>query len=419
LELEQQKKFVLFIVLLMLLIGAVYVLNQQEIVRLHSDLFSRWYAARMLLEQGRSVYDPMNGAESAAYKLHPTTSLEASFFYPAHLLVILIPLSFLPFPTAHFLWTFSVAVFILLSVYITASTVKWPTTAIGLTWLLILALIFIPSIQQIIWSQFDAIGAIGMALSYAALQRRRYGLAGVLASSLTFKPQGAIFALFFLLVWSALNRKRWGFLVGFMFSCLLLWFSTELIQPGWVFIFLESLQEYQFLPYEQLSVLDRIWNPWQAVSILGAAGWLAVVFSVRGAAPDSPEFAGALCLSMGISWLAIPFIGMLYLVYLPMTVVLLLGSISQMAARYYKAGLTILLFLYLLGYLGFIIGLFLFEEGMHIHLAEFVYKIFVPFLITGTSLVLVWKKRSYDQGSKSSSRHAGLQCRSHPTPNVF
>jgi hypothetical protein len=57
---ERQKLIILTIVGLLYSVGVAYLLQNLPTSRFTSDLFHRWYASRMLLTTGRSLYDWAN-----------------------------------------------------------------------------------------------------------------------------------------------------------------------------------------------------------------------------------------------------------------------------------------------------------------------------------------------------------------------
>ncbi len=381
---ENRKRSLLFWFALVLFVGIAFALDRSQAIRYQSDLFARWYAGHMLFSKGRNLYDLANGAEVIAYKYLPTTPLEASFFYPAHLVLLLLPLIWLPFQWAHFLWTVCVQLFFFLGIWRLSQDTGWPGQANQLLVFVLLAMFFIPTIQQTIWSQFDTLGVLALGMVYAELVRGRYFYAGLWVCGFTFKPQGTAFLLVFLLFWALFERRRWQIFLGFGLGCLGLWTATQILQPGWVAHFWVALQDYQKLPYQIQSVVDSIWNPGKVLSIFIVFSALVLVFLNRKAEPVSPGFIGIVSLGLSVSWLIIPIIGMLYLVLLPPALILLLPALEKASARVYRWALLGFIGLYIAGYAGLLIGLALQSlPGLHIQLAELFYKILTPILVLG------------------------------------
>lgn len=383
-QIENQKRVLALGIFIILSIGIAVALNRYPAVRYRSDLFSRWYAARQLLQTQRNIYDIRNGEEAAAFKSTPTSALEAGFFYPAHLLILVAPLSLLPFEIANPLWTAALLIFLVLGTWLVSGRLDWPGNANRLAVYLLLALLYIPTLQNAIWSQFDAIAALGLALCYLALRQGSLFQAGAWAAGLTFKPQVALFTLFFLLLWAGLRRERWKFVAGFAAAALLLWLFAQALQPGWIADFLTALGEYRQLPYTIRSTLDRIWNPGQAaaISLLLACSGLFILH--RNVPASDPRFAASIALSLAAGWLATPVIGMLHLVVLPVGLVFLLASVESLLPDWHRPAWLGFLAIYLLGAAGFLYGLMApGAYGLHIELAELAYK-------TGLSIAMVF-----------------------------
>ena len=79
---DRTKRIVLAIVLTFYCVSFAYILTRQPLILVRSDHFSRWYAARMLFMEGRSLYDPKNGKEVVAMNTIPVDPIEGSFFIP-------------------------------------------------------------------------------------------------------------------------------------------------------------------------------------------------------------------------------------------------------------------------------------------------------------------------------------------------
>ncbi|MBN1656782.1 MAG: DUF2029 domain-containing protein [Anaerolineae bacterium] len=376
--------------MLLALVGVLFVLvfaimlNVDAGARHRSDIYLRWYATQKLWTEGRNLYDPLNGQEvtTEVYGVPWVTN----FFYPAYLLVFVAPLALLPYQAAHLVWTVTIQLFYLAGLWVLVRLVRWPRSVNGLTLLFVTAVLFMPTMQHTIWGQFNTIGLLGLALCYWALARERYGLAGVFASALTFKPHVAFLPLLFLLIWSLLRRERWLFFAGFGTSVGLLWLVAELFQPGWVAAFLPTLSGYG--PREP--ILDRALNPFLVITAIVAAGALALaVRSARGPA-SSLVFAGGLALTISAGLLILPaigFIGNTHAMMLPLAVVLLLAGLSRTDRRLTRAAVYITLGVWALGFVLYGVDL---ATGTF-YWSEVVYNVLAPFVIVALSALLCWK----------------------------
>ncbi|MBX3055064.1 MAG: DUF2029 domain-containing protein [Anaerolineae bacterium] len=356
-----------------------------------SDLYLRWYATVKLAEEGRNIYDPRNSQEVDQIVYGRDSGLSSGFYYPASLLIMMRPLAALPYPAAHLIWTILVQALYLAALLIMSQFVRWPPTVNQQTVFITAVIFSIPNIQHTIWGQFNTIGILSLALTYIALCRRRYGWAGLLAIGLTIKPQGQLLTLLFFLIWAACRRERWRFLPGFVAGGFFLWLAAEMMQPGWVFAFLASLDEY--LPAR--SAVDMLWNPYQSVSLLLIAGTVALFFWKRRVAADSSTFAGVLVLSLAVWMLVVPIVGMFHVLILPLGIILLMAYYRQASPRHYRRGMITWVIIYLLGWVGFLIGLSQPDlYGSHILWSEFTYKVLLPLAAGAMSLPLVFAKSS-------------------------
>ncbi|HRQ39405.1 MAG TPA: glycosyltransferase family 87 protein [Chloroflexota bacterium] len=385
-----QKKLVLFLVILGLyFVGVAVTLNRVEFIRLKSDLYLRWYATVKLVEDGRNIYDGRNSQEVDQIVYGRDSGLSSGFYYPASLLILMRPLAALPYPTAHIIWTIFVQALYLAALLTLSQFVRWPPTVNQQTVFITAVIFAIPNIQHTIWGQFNTIGILSLALTFIALCQRRYGLAGLLAIGLTIKPQGQLLTLLFFLIWAVCRRERWRFLLGFAAGGFFLWLVAEMMQPGWVFAFWASLDDY--LP--ATSAIDMLWNPYQIVSLLLITGTIVLFFWKRQVAADSPTFTGVLVLSLAVWMLVVPIVGMFHVLILPLGIILLMAYYRQASPRHYRRGIITWVFIYLLGWVGFLIGLSQPElYGSHILWSEFTYKVLLPLAAGAMSLPLVFGK---------------------------
>lgn len=380
---EQKKLLVLGAVGLLFSIGFALVLNGNATARYKSDIFLRWYASEKLLSEGRNIYDARNAEEILDFA-YPSP-FQPNYFYPAHMLVFTAPLALLPYRAAHLIWTIATELSYLVGLWLVAREVSWPGSVNRFTLFMVGAVLFIPYFQHTIWSQFNTIGLLSLALCYVALCQRRYALAGALAIGLTFKPHTTVLTCAFFLLWALFERKRWSFYLGFLGAGAALWALAEVLQPGWVSDFVASLGRYD----PAASVLDSLWNPYQIAAVALCLVTVAI-FARRGrASPDGPAFAGCLVLSLATWSLVVPVIGMLHAVLFPLAILLLLPGLQQRRPALYLPAMYGLVLIYLAGIAGFAWGLSSPERyGLHIYLLQAAYKVAAPILIGLLSVVL-------------------------------
>ncbi|OQY17670.1 MAG: hypothetical protein DRJ03_13675 [Chloroflexi bacterium] len=382
---EQKMLLVLALACILFSISFAVILNRNYSTLYRSDIFFRWYATEKLFSENRNLYDSQNEKEVTTFVYG--SPRKTNFYYPAHLIIFTGLLALLPYPIAHIVWTTTVQIFFVVSVWLSMRLADWPGSINKLTLFLVMSIFFIPSLQHAIWGQFNSIGLLSLVLCYQALRHRRYTLAGVLAGGLTFKPHTTALTLLFLLTWAIFERERWGFYLGFLFVGLAMWASAEIFQPGWVFDFLAILEDYN--PAQ--SVIERVWNPQVLAGALVLASG-AILLHNRRATAKSSAFAGCIALSLAIWPLVVPIIGMLHTIVLPVAAVMVLSGLKRHYPSLYIPALYSMLLVYVLGIVGFFVGLSSPElYGMHIAWSELAYKITAPILIALFSVPLCLK----------------------------
>ncbi len=345
LKAEHTKLLILALIGLLFSLGFASIINGNPTTRRRSDLYIRWYAVDRLFAEGRSLYDSRNGEEVARYVWGEGFPWTLSFYYPAHLLVLMGPLALLPYPVAHLIWTFVIQIFLLAGLWLIMRAEDWPDTIAKSAVLMAAAVLYLPNLQHTFWGQFNTIGVLSLALCIQALHKGRYGLAGVWAIGLTLKPHTTVLALAFLLIWALFKRERWRFYLGFGLTGLGMWAVGELFEPGWVFELLGTLGAYG----TTRSVVDLIWNPYQLVAIALCLLTLAASVRNRQASAQSPAFAGCLVMSLVVGAIAIPTHGMVHLVVMPAAIVWLLSGLKRANRMLYSWALYGILLLYVLG----------------------------------------------------------------------
>ena len=344
----------------------------------------RWYAAHQYVAESRSIYDPQNSLEVFSLN-HPPSEIRdeetiypAHFFYPAHLMLLVLPFTALPFPLAFWIWLVLVQIFLIMGIYWLAKTVGWPHTPNQLAIYMMLSIFFIPSIQNTIWGQFNTLSVISLVLVYLFLRRERYALAGVCALGLTFKPQAMLLTIVFLLIWSIADRRRWAFALSFGLACLAAWAFAERIQPSWVGGFLEAVRAYSAIHHPQ-GVLAALGPSGSVLNILLILLTIGVFVWNRAYPRDSIPFAGTLVLSLSVWWIVVSVLGMMNLVALPLALIWLFAGLEKLRPALYRFALVFYPLLYFLGLAGFLYGLTRPElYGLHTELSELAYKIVAP-----------------------------------------
>jgi len=382
---ERQKLMLLIIVGLMYSVALAWFFQGLPNAKLTSDFFPRWHASRMLLSTGRSVYDWANATEISAVtgwpKLH-----QLGYYYPAYMLLFTAPLALLPYTVAHAVWVTLGLWFMWLAMFIFARDTAPRMSLNRLTLLLVLVTTSVPVFQHTLYAQFNTIGLLALALSYRALARQRYFIAGLWAGGLLFKPQATLVVLLFLAGWTALRRKRWGFWAGLATISGVLWGLAELLEPGWVISFAATLGRYEPIR----SVVDIVLgNPFQLISAALLAGTLWLVFTSRAIAAAGARFRALLAWAICLNALIVPMYGMLHMVMVGPVLIIeleLARTRWPQAAKWWWRGVAAL---FGAGLLAFILPLLLTNTtGGQINAAEAVYRFTMPVTLGVAALVL-------------------------------
>jgi hypothetical protein len=383
---DRSKLVILALVGLLYSGGIAYVLPNLPHQLYANDFFARWYASRMLLATGRSLYDWANAYELSHITGWPQV-YDYRFYYPANLLFFTGPLALLPYKAAVIIWIVFGLWCLWLSMIIFARLLTPGLSVNRLTLLLALMTISIPVLQHTVYAQFNSLVALALALAYYALYRQKYFVAGLAAGGMLFKPQVAVVTLLVLLTWSALARERRPFWLGFGLAAITLWAGPELLERNWVLTFLQGLSSYPPV----LSVVDRIWNPYQVVSLglVLVTLWLAV--SLRRYPAHSIQFSALLAWTICLTALIIPIFGMLNIVLMGPVFVILLNGFAALYPAYSRwIWLGVIIFL-IGGLLAFVTPLMLSgPTGLHISSTEIVYRFTMPVWLGLITLPLIF-----------------------------
>ena len=185
----RQKLILLILIGILYSVSIAYVFANLPGHQDTDDLYPRWYASRMLLTTGRSLYDGANSVEVA--RGWPFVH-QIGYYYPAYLLIFTAPLSLLPFMAARIIWTVFGLWCVWLGMAIFARSLRPGLSINRLTVLLVLVTVSVPVLQHTLNAQFNALGVLALALTYQTLSRQKYLHAGLWAGGLLFKPRSPV-----------------------------------------------------------------------------------------------------------------------------------------------------------------------------------------------------------------------------------
>jgi hypothetical protein len=385
---ERQKFMILIVIGLLYSLSVAYIFASLPNQRLTDDFFPRWHASKMLLTTGRNLYDWTNAREVSAFTGWPHTN-QLGYYYPAYLLLFTAPLSIIPYEVARFIWTVFGLWCLWLGTVIFARELTPNLSVNRLTLLLVLMTISVPVLQHTLNAQFNALGVLALALTWRALHQEKYLLAGVWAGGLLFKPQATLLSLFSLLVWSALERNRGRFWAGLALSGVALWSLAEVSEPGWFFHFWRALGHYE--PVH--SVVDRIWNPYQIISLTLVVITVWLTFCLRHVPASAAPLSGLLIWTLNLNALIVPMFGMLHVVQIEPVFAIFLSCFAALYPSFAPWVWMGTIGLFVAGLLAFVIPLLLTGlSGLQITTAEIVYKVAMPTLLSLASLPLIFNR---------------------------
>jgi len=279
-----------------------------------SDIYPRWLGTRELLLYGHDPYSPevTRKIQMGYYgrALDPARSSdpkdEQRFAYPLYVIFVLAPFVHLPFEIVR-------PVFMVLFVILCSwSVLLWPR-AMGLQWtastkVAVVFLVFstLQAMQGVARVQLSLF--VFACLSFAAwfIARQRLWWGGLTLALATVKPQVILLPVVFLVFWASASRTRRPLMVSLVLGVTILSAAAAIVEPGWIFRFLEGVSAYR--RYAAGSLLSFFLPPiaaWTLTFILVASAF-AFFWNVRKAESSSPEFQVALALAMALTTLVAP-----------------------------------------------------------------------------------------------------------------
>jgi len=279
-----------------------------------SDLYPRWLGARELLQHRRNPYSPEITREiQQGYYGRPLDPArpgdpkdEQGFAYPAYVVLLLAPVTGLPFDAVQTGFRWLLIVLAAVSVLLWLRVLRRQPSLGGRIILVVLMLGWLPMVQGIKLQQLSLLVAGLLAACGACLAGGWLFCAGALLALATIKPQLTWPLVLWLMVWTAADwRSRRRLLLGFGIVMFLLLAGVEFLLPGWLPMFVEAIGHYHRYTQNQ-SVLVALFGPIigrvaEAASVLACAFciWRAR-FEPAASAPFGRAFGLLLALTVVI-----------------------------------------------------------------------------------------------------------------------
>lgn len=244
------RKKTAILVLLVALLLAAYILATYSVFTSRfpgaNDFYSRWKGAEVYWREGINPY-----SEEATLAIQqgiygrPAEPGEdpGPFAYPFYTVFLLAPIVWMPYAWAQAIWLVVLQVSLVLGVALCLSLLDWrlPPWLFALT--ILWSVFFYHSARTIFLGQFAGLVFLCTVGTLWALKGRHDGLAGVLLSLTTVKPQMSFLLIPALLLWG-LAQRRWRFLTASALASALLLGMSFLLQPSWLGDFFRQLAAY-------------------------------------------------------------------------------------------------------------------------------------------------------------------------------
>lgn len=211
------------------------------------DLYQRWLGARAMLFYGQNPYSPeiTREIQLGMYgRLAGEGEDQQAFAYPAYVAFVILFFVLLPFPVAVTLWLVSQQFWLLASVLLILSWLKWTVKTPMLLLIATVAMLYRYSIIVLLLGQFSMLVLFLLAMALWAYGERRYLLAGACLALTTIKPQLIFLLIPVWLAW-AIFEKRWTFLGSFCSLMALLLILPWFFIGDWMASFLSGMQIYR------------------------------------------------------------------------------------------------------------------------------------------------------------------------------
>ncbi len=252
--------------------------------RFHSDLYPRWLGARELLLHGRDPYSAevtaqiqqdMYGRELDPR--NPADRLDQQrFAYPLYVIFLLAPAVILPFRWVQLSYGLIIVVVSAASVglwaYALGLRMKGQAFAAGI----VLMLGSWPVLHGLYWQQPTMLVAAMLAGAVAAIAAGALWVAGVLLALALIKPQLALPAAGWLVLWAVSNwRERKALPLSFATVMCCMWVGAEILSPGWFWRWCDAVSAYSQYARATTPVVQILFGKY-----LGGLLWVTVLLTV-------------------------------------------------------------------------------------------------------------------------------------------
>lgn len=243
------KRSQISLVLVAVLAMVLYAILEHEIYtwrgKTHPDFFIEWVGSRVALRGENPYSDETTISIQIGSKGHriPAGDDQLAFVYPYYRVFLNAPIAFISYDWATAIWQTVMQAALIISALLFVRAIHWRPLRRDKALVIATIVLAYPTFGGLMLGQM-AVGVFTLILfAYWALMRDHdYAAGGCLALS-TVKPQLAIFALPFLLIWCMVQR-RWRVLLAFGMSMAALIGASFLLFPQWLEEFVRVTLRY-------------------------------------------------------------------------------------------------------------------------------------------------------------------------------
>jgi len=269
-----------------------------------NDFYPIWLTSREWIRERRAPYSPALTREiqiglfgrplDSEFPTDPPSDYR-TFAYPAFTDLLFWPVSEIPFHTLRIVWVAALTCLLAAAVVCWVRALSWHVNGASLAIILLLTICSYQELEGLYAGQLGLLVGFLLAASLLALLRNRPLLAGTLMAVAMIKPQMVLFALLYLLLWSANDwRRRSRFTVAFVATMFLLIAGSLAVWPRWIQFWVSVIIGYPRYATPPLarellgpSIGSLIGSPLIALLLITA---LVLAWRNRAAAAGSYEF---------------------------------------------------------------------------------------------------------------------------------
>ncbi|MCJ7739192.1 MAG: DUF2029 domain-containing protein [Anaerolineae bacterium] len=197
-----------------------------------TDLKAYWSASRLVWE-GRNPCAPETMLSMQQQHVDPQLQASLMAWNPPSLWVFMLPLTWLPFEIARFVWllanigmTYATCI-LLLRIFVPGSSIR--TQAIFIA----LAILFVPTLTVIQKGQVTLLVLLGLVGAVHLIKHDRWFWAGAFLCLTSVKPHLVTLTVPYLLAY-AIMRKEWRFVWGLLSTSVFCMLTLFALRPEWI-----------------------------------------------------------------------------------------------------------------------------------------------------------------------------------------